>query len=96
MQPHHLDAQFVVEQRRNDDEQAAADHRLARPRLDEQVPGRKSSRSNGDNGACVELACGPAVRAVRDSKNTAGPAMLFDVHELNGFLATIKAGHFEL
>jgi hypothetical protein len=55
---------------------------------------RKSSRSNGDNGACVELACGPAVRAVRDSKNPAGPALLFDEHELTGFLSALRSDRF--
>jgi hypothetical protein len=33
---------------------------------------RKSSRSGGNNGACVELA---NIGAVRDSKNPAGPTL---------------------
>ncbi|MBQ1075287.1 DUF397 domain-containing protein [Micromonospora sp. C31] len=37
---------------------------------------RKSSRS-GDEGACVEMAVLPATVAVRDSKDPAGPALLF-------------------
>ncbi|WP_320065160.1 DUF397 domain-containing protein [Micromonospora sp. RTGN7] len=37
---------------------------------------RKSSRS-GDEGACVEMAVVPDAIAVRDSKDTAGPALIF-------------------
>ncbi|MCM0677315.1 DUF397 domain-containing protein [Micromonospora phytophila] len=37
---------------------------------------RKSSRS-GDEGACVEVAVIPGTVAVRDSKDPAGPALLF-------------------
>ncbi|SCG70517.1 protein of unknown function [Micromonospora echinaurantiaca] len=37
---------------------------------------RKSSHS-GDEGACVEVAAIPGTVAVRDSKDPAGPALLF-------------------
>ncbi|MEV4716002.1 DUF397 domain-containing protein [Micromonospora noduli] len=37
---------------------------------------RKSNRS-GDEGACVEVAAIPRLVAVRDSKDPAGPALLF-------------------
>lgn len=37
---------------------------------------RKSSHS-GDEGACVEMAVVPGTVAVRDSKDPAGPALLF-------------------
>ncbi|MGC4805303.1 DUF397 domain-containing protein [Micromonospora sp. DT233] len=37
---------------------------------------RKSSRS-GDEGACVEVAVVPDAIAVRDSKDPAGPALIF-------------------
>lgn len=56
---------------------------------------RKSSRSNGSNGACVELACGPVVRAVRDSKNPSGDLLVFGQAELVGFLSEVKAGRFD-
>ncbi|MGC4793599.1 DUF397 domain-containing protein [Micromonospora saelicesensis] len=40
------------------------------------APWRKSSFS-GDEGACVEVAAIPQLVAVRDSKDPAGPALLF-------------------
>ncbi|WP_030659721.1 DUF397 domain-containing protein [Streptomyces rimosus] len=50
----------------------------ARPRtVPPGVRWRRSSRSTGMNN-CVETArIGPGLLAVRDSKNTAGPALLF-------------------
>jgi hypothetical protein len=50
---------------------------------------RKSTRSGGNNGACVELA---NVGAVRDSKNPAGPTLRAD---LAGLVATAKAGRLD-
>jgi hypothetical protein len=47
---------------------------------------RKSSRSGGNGGACVELA---SVGAVRDSKDPAGPILSVDLVKL---LAATKAG----
>jgi hypothetical protein len=39
---------------------------------------RKSSRSGGNGGQCVEVACNlPGIVAVRDSKDPAGPALAF-------------------
>lgn len=46
---------------------------------------RKSSRSAGNNGACVELAY---AGAIRDSKNPTSPALTVDLDE---FLTAIKA-----
>ncbi len=51
---------------------------------------RKSSRSGGTNGDCVELA--GTLDALRDSKNPVGPAL--DV-ELTGLLAAVKAGRLD-
>ena len=50
---------------------------------------RKSSRSGGNNGACVELA---NIGAVRDSKNPTGPELRADLADL---LAAAKAGRLE-
>ncbi|MBG6063724.1 DUF397 domain-containing protein [Micromonospora ureilytica] len=39
---------------------------------------RKSTRSNGSGGACVEVAANlPGLVAVRDSKDPAGPVLVF-------------------
>ncbi|MEV0170540.1 DUF397 domain-containing protein [Streptomyces sp. NPDC050803] len=46
---------------------------------------RKSSRSSG-NGACVEVAAVDGLVAVRDSKNTQGPALVFAPREWRAFL----------
>jgi hypothetical protein len=47
---------------------------------------RKSSRSGGNNGACVELA---NLGAIRDSKNPAGPMLEADLATL---LKATKSG----
>ncbi|MFH8350172.1 DUF397 domain-containing protein [Streptomyces sp. NPDC018045] len=47
---------------------------------------RRSSRSTGMNN-CVETArIGPGLLAVRDSKNTAGPALLFTTTAWTAFV----------
>ena len=57
---------------------------------------RKSSRSGGNGGNCVEVAANlPGVVAVRDSKNPDGPALLFTPGEWQAFLAGVHAGEFE-
>jgi hypothetical protein len=48
---------------------------------------RKSTRSAGNGGACVELA---NLGAIRDSKNPTGPALHVDLAAL---LSTAKSGH---
>jgi hypothetical protein len=48
---------------------------------------RKSSWSSGDGGQCVEVASNlPGVIAVRDSKNPAGPALVFSPAEWRLFM----------
>lgn len=55
---------------------------------------RKSSRSTG-TGNCVEVADLPGGhRAVRDSKNPAGPALTFTPAEWVAFTAGVRAGEF--
>jgi len=51
------------------------------------VTWRKSRRSGGDNGNCVELASNGAVR---DSKDPSGPTLEIN---LGGLLAAVKAGN---
>lgn len=47
---------------------------------------RKSSRSNGSQPNCVEVARGLLAVAVRDSKNTSGPVLTFPPAGWAGFL----------
>ncbi|MBQ1048891.1 DUF397 domain-containing protein [Micromonospora sp. C51] len=49
---------------------------------------RKSSRSNQNGGACVEVADNlPGLVAVRDSKDPAGPALAFTPAAWRAFIA---------
>jgi Domain of unknown function (DUF397) len=53
---------------------------------------RKSSRSGGNGGACVELAHVQGNVAVRDSKNPTGPKLAFAKDAFEAFLADVKDG----
>jgi hypothetical protein len=58
---------------------------------------RKSSRSNGAGGNCVEIADNlPGIVAVRDSKTPNGPALVFCRNRWDAFLGDIKQGQFDL
>jgi Domain of unknown function (DUF397) len=58
---------------------------------------RKSSRSNGNGGACVEVARNlPGVVAVRDSKDPDGPKLIFEPGQWLAFTSGVKAGEFDL
>ena len=50
---------------------------------------RKSSRSGGNGGQCVELS---QLGAIRDSKNPHGPTLQA---KLQAFLTEIKTGHLD-
>lgn len=52
---------------------------------------RKSRRSGGGGGNCVELADLGAVVGIRDSKNPAGGHLTVSRHELAAFVGRIKA-----
>lgn len=53
---------------------------------------RKPSRSEG-NGACVELGYDATSSGVRDSKNAAGPALLFQCQgPILALVAAVKTG----
>ena len=52
---------------------------------------RRSSRSAAGGGNCVEVAHLPAAVAVRDSKNTAGPVLVFSPAAWTGFLRTLSS-----
>ncbi len=56
---------------------------------------RKSSRSNGAGGDCVEVAdLHGSHRAVRDSKNPAGPALICTITEWAAFTAGVRNSEF--
>lgn len=58
---------------------------------------RKSSRSSATGSDCVlvaELSGGG--RAVRDSKNPAGPMLMFTPSEWGAFIGGVKDGEFDL
>ncbi|WP_424535874.1 DUF397 domain-containing protein [Sphaerisporangium viridialbum] len=52
---------------------------------------RKSSRSGSNGAACVEVATNlPGVVAVRDSKDSPGPVLLFAPEEWQAFVGGLK------
>jgi hypothetical protein len=57
---------------------------------------RKSKRSNGSGGDCVEVADLPGgTCAVRDSKQPTGPVLSVTVAEWVAFTAGVRAGKFD-
>ncbi|MGI5178684.1 DUF397 domain-containing protein [Dactylosporangium sp. CA-152071] len=55
---------------------------------------RKSTRSGPYSDNCVEVADLAGGRAVRDSKDAAGPVLVFDVDEWAAFREGVLAGEF--
>jgi hypothetical protein len=56
----------------------------------------KKSRLSGDNG-CVEVATNLAeIVAVRDSKDLAGPVLVFSQAEWTAFVGGVRDGEFDL
>ena len=55
---------------------------------------KKSSRSGAGNN-CVEVADLDDGRAVRDSKDPTGPALMFTAAEWVAFTAGVRAGEFD-
>ncbi|MDF5755560.1 DUF397 domain-containing protein [Spongiactinospora sp. TRM90649] len=52
---------------------------------------RKSSRSGGNGGQCVEVATNlPGMVAVRDSKDPEGPKLVFSLSEWAAFVTSLK------
>ncbi|WP_305789421.1 DUF397 domain-containing protein [Symbioplanes lichenis] len=49
---------------------------------------RKSTRSA--SGGCVEIAVDPPTVLIRDSKDPAGPALVFDLGTFREFIAFVK------
>jgi hypothetical protein len=57
---------------------------------------RKSRRSGGNGGNCVEAASLRSVVAVRDSKDPQGPSLTFSPEDWQSFTASVKAGRHDL
>jgi hypothetical protein len=56
----------------------------------------KSSRSGSGGGNCVEIASlAGGHRAVRDSKNPTGPALVVTPVEWSAFTAGVRSGEFD-
>jgi hypothetical protein len=56
----------------------------------------KSSHSGGQGGNCVEVAALPdGGRAVRDSKNTGGPVLVFTRGAWDAFLRGVRDGSLD-
>lgn len=54
---------------------------------------RKSSRSGGSNGSCLEVSNQHAAGVpVRDSKNATGPALLFRSPAWSAFVSAVRCG----
>ena len=55
----------------------------------------KSSYSNGEGGACIEVADGfVGAVPVRDSKDPDGPALVFPAESWSAFVSSVKGGTF--
>jgi hypothetical protein len=59
------------------------------------TPWRKSTRSGGNGGQCVELRQHDDATQVRDSKNVTGPVLTFDPKAWRAFLDAVHNGGFD-
>ncbi len=62
--------------------------------MEDHLTWRKSSRSGDQGGNCVEVADLDGGRAVRDSKNPTGPALMFTPDQWAAFTAGVRDGEF--
>ncbi|MBC6460883.1 DUF397 domain-containing protein [Actinomadura sp. HBU206391] len=60
------------------------------------VQWRKSRRSGGDGGDCVEVASLDPAIAVRDSKNPDGAKLILDAAGWRSFVRRVKASEHDL
>lgn len=60
------------------------------------APWRKSTRSGGQGGNCVEVAVIDHKVKVRHSKDPNGPVLTFTPNEWQAFIAGVKANEFDL
>lgn len=71
-------------------------HRTESTPFLEDLTWRKSSRSQGDGGDCVELTPLPYGMAVRDSKDPGGPHLIVSPATAQTLIDAIKQGRFDL
>lgn len=57
---------------------------------------RKSTRSGGENGNCVEVALVPGASYVRNTRNRAAGALRFDAAIFASFITDVKSGRLNL
>ncbi len=60
-----------------------------------QATWHKSSYSSDQGGNCVEIADLDNGRAIRASKDPAGPALVFGAAQWGAFTAGVRAGEFD-
>jgi hypothetical protein len=60
------------------------------------TPWRKSTRSGGNGGQCVEVRTHDGRIQVRDSKNPTGPVLVFTPAEWDAFVGGAKDGEFDV
>jgi Domain of unknown function (DUF397) len=67
---------------------------MGKPALDaSRAVWRKSTRSNGNSGNCVEVCDNlPGAVAVRDSKDRSGPILVFGSDSWRAFVRDVKSG----
>lgn len=61
-----------------------------------QAAWRKSSRSHGDSGDCVEVAAVSGMVGIRDTKNRAAGRLHIGRREFAALLNEVKAGRYDL
>jgi len=59
------------------------------------TPWKKSSKSGGNGGQCVEVRRNHEAIQVRDSKDPHGPVLQFTRHEWEAFIGGAKDGEFD-
>jgi hypothetical protein len=60
---------------------------------EDSIQWRRSSRC--ESGSCIEVAQFDGMIAMRDSKDVAGPMLIFSVEEWTAFLAGARNGDFD-
>ncbi|MDR7303023.1 DUF397 domain-containing protein [Haloactinomyces albus] len=56
---------------------------------------RKSTRSNANNGNCVEVGFADNARGVRDTKDRSYGTLAFGAEQWSAFVATVKSGRLD-